>query len=160
MSVDVSVAFSAILVATVVVGLFSKRVSVSLIALFYSSLMIGIIFAVFGSILVGLLQIITFAGAVSVMLLTAVLMTGESKLELGVSASKLALVMISVVGVAVASFTILLGLPVGSSAVGNTFSPANLLQFVWQFRPWDLLILMIVFASAMVVVVNLFSRES
>ena len=32
-------------------------------------------------------------------------------------------------------------------------------SFLWEFRPWDLLILITVFASAMVTIANLFSRE-
>jgi NADH:ubiquinone oxidoreductase subunit 6 (subunit J) len=159
-SVDIALTISAILVATALIALFSKRVSVSLIALFYSSIMIGIIFTVYGAIIVGLLEIITFAGAVSVMLLSAILMTGESRLDIGASGPKLALVLTSLGVVAIASFAMLLDLPVASSAPESAFSPSSLLQFVWEFRPWDLLILLIVFASAMIVVTNLLSKES
>jgi hypothetical protein len=54
------------------------------------------------------------------------------------------------------------GLPNSSSASTTSvgpYSPSNLLQFVWEYRPWDLLILLVIFASAMVVVTNLFSKE-
>jgi NADH:ubiquinone oxidoreductase subunit 6 (subunit J) len=162
MSVDVALFLSVVLLVAVVVALFSKSVTVSLIALFYASITLGITFTLYGSILVGLLEIITFAGAISVMLLTAILMIGESKLDIGASKLKLVVVGIAIV---IASFATALvlerGLPLSSSSAtgGTIFSPSDLLQFIWQFRPWDLLILLIIFASAMVVVTNLFSKE-
>jgi NADH:ubiquinone oxidoreductase subunit 6 (subunit J) len=123
---------------------------------FYSSLVLGIIFTAYGSALIGVFEIITFAGAVSVLLLTAVLMTGESRLDIGASKTKLILVAASVAVVTVATFTILAGLPSGSASQTSV----NLVQFVWEFRPWDLLILVVIFASAMVVVSNLSSQVS
>jgi NADH:ubiquinone oxidoreductase subunit 6 (subunit J) len=149
------------LVAAVVVALFSKSVSVSLIGLFYASIATGLIFTIYGSILVGLLEIITFAGAVSVLLLTAILMTGESKLDIGATKLKIVLLVMSLAVVVVASLSLLTGLPIPSSASTkpSSLAPADLLQFVWQYRPWDLLILLVVFASAMVAVTNLFSKE-
>jgi NADH:ubiquinone oxidoreductase subunit 6 (subunit J) len=159
-SFDVALAASVILVATALISLFSKRVSVSLISLFYASIMLGIIFTVYGAILVGLLEIITFAGAVSVMLLSAILMTGESNLDIGASWPRLALVLTSLAAVSIASFYVLMNLSVVSPSSTTSFSPSSLLQFVWEFRPWDLLILLTVFASAMVVVANLLSKET
>jgi hypothetical protein len=162
MSVDVALFLSAILLVAIVLALFSKSVTVSLIALFYASIILGITFTLYASILVGLLEIITFAGAISVMLLTAILMIGESRLDIGASKLKLVIVGTAIVIVSFATALALeRGLPPGSgSATGvSTFSPSDLLQFIWQFRPWDLLILLIIFASAMVVVTNLFSKE-
>lgn len=158
MSSEVAVVLSAILIVTASAALFSKSVSISLIMLFYSSLVLGVIFAAFGNILVGVLEIITFAGAVSVMLLTTVLITGESRLDLGANKIKFSLLGGSIGATAIATFTILSRLPVGSASANLQLIP-NLFQFVWEFRPWDLLILLIVFTSAMVVVVNLFSQE-
>lgn len=159
MSSELAIGLSLVLVITAAVALFSKSVSISLIMLFYSSLVLGVIFASYGGILVGVLEIITFAGAVSVLLLTTVLMTGESRLDLGASKMKLGLVIGSIAAATIASFTIFTGLPPIAGSV-NPQSIANLFQFVWEFRPWDLLILLIVFTSAMVVVVNLFSKEN
>jgi len=162
MSVDVALFLSTILLIAVVVALFSKSVTVSLIALFYASITLGIAFALYGSVLVGLLEIITFAGAISVMLLTAILMIGESKLDIGASKLKLVVVGTTIVIVSFATALIMeRGLPLSSSSSTgvSTFSPSDLLQFIWEFRPWDLLILLIIFASAMVVVTNLFSKE-
>lgn len=158
MSSEIAILISAILVATAVSALVSKSVSVSLIMLFYSSLIVGIIFTAYGSTIIGLFEIITFAGAISVMLLTTVLMTGESTLKIGTNKLDIAIVLIAVAVVALAS-TLSLRVLTAQSTSGSNLT-AELLQFLWQFRPWDMLILLVVFTSAMVVVVNLFSRES
>jgi NADH:ubiquinone oxidoreductase subunit 6 (subunit J) len=149
---------SVALIVTVVVALFSKSVSVSLISLFYSSLVLGIIFATYGGIVVGLIHIITFAGAVSVLLLTVVLITGESKLMVGRRELALILVVLSVPIVAAASYESLLGLPRGAPQP-SIAGISSLFQFIWEFRPWDLLILIMVFAASMIAVVNLLSTS-
>lgn len=156
---EVALLLSAALIVTVLVALFSKSVSISLICLFYSSLLLGIIFATYGGVLVGLVHIITFAGAVSVMLLTVVLMTGESKLIVGKRELAMILVVISVPVVGVAAYEVLQGLPQTSSQP-TIPGITTLFQFIWQFRSWDLLILIMVFAASMVSVVNLLSSPS
>jgi NADH:ubiquinone oxidoreductase subunit 6 (subunit J) len=156
---EIALLLSAALIATVIVALFSKTVSISLISLFYSSLLLGIIFATYDGILVGLVHVITFAGAVSVMLLTVVLMTGESSLAVGRRELAVILVVVSVPLVAVAGYEILGGLP--ESTVQPTIAGvSSLFEFIWQYRPWDLLILIMVFAASMVAVVNLLSSPS
>jgi NADH:ubiquinone oxidoreductase subunit 6 (subunit J) len=157
-STDVALLASAVLLVTAATALFSKKISVSLIMLFYSSLTLGLIFTLYGSILVGLLHIITFAGAVSVLMLTSFLMTGESKMEVKTGASVAAVLGGILVVAVVAAYELLAGLP--STAAAAVPPPTELFQFIWQFRPWDLLILLMVFASSMIVVVNLFSKES
>lgn len=146
------------MVATAATALYSRRVSTSLIMLFYSSLTLGIIFTLYGSVLVGLLHIITFAGAVSVLLLTAVLLTGESDLRLGASTSRAALTGGILVVIASASAFLFGAIPAGSAA--QEPNPESVLEFLWLYRPWDLLILLMVLASSMVVIVNLFSKEA
>ena len=91
-------------------------------------------------------------------LLTTVLMTGESKLNIGTDKLGITIVLITVAIVAVAAALSFRLLPTQTFAEGSL--PTELLQFLWQFRPWDMLILLVVFTSAMVVVVNLFSKES
>lgn len=159
MSTEVAVFLSVALVITVVIALFAKSVSVSLIMLFYSSLLLGIIFATYGGLVVGLVHIITFAGGVSVLLLTVVLMTGESKLIIGSRQLALILIAVSIPVLAAASYELLQGLP---QAVTQEPIPgvSSLFQFVWRFRPWDLLILIMVFATSMVSVVNLLSSPT
>lgn len=158
MSNEVALLTSAALLGTAVTALYSKRVSVSLIMLFYSSIILGVVFTFYGSALIGVLHIITFAGAVSVMLLTAVLMTGESNLSIGASAGKASLIGAALVVTVVAAALLFGGLPSNLGAQ-PTPSPTATLQFIWLYRPWDLLILLMIFASSMVVVVNLFSKE-
>jgi NADH:ubiquinone oxidoreductase subunit 6 (subunit J) len=149
---------SGVLVVTVLIALFSKKVSISLIALFYSSIMLGVIFTIFGDTLAGLLTMVTFAGAVSVLLLTVILMTGESKLDIGAGRVTLGLTALTL-AVAVASiYALASGLP---GAVGGNYPDISqdMISFVWQYDPWDLLILITVFASAMLGVTNLLSSE-
>ena len=155
---EVAILLSVALVATVGASLFSRSISVSLIMLFYSSLILGTIFASYGSIVVGMVHVITFAGAMSVMLLTVVLMTGESKL--GIGSRRLALI-ISAAGlpvIAAAAYELLKS--TFASPAQQVSGAATLFQFIWEFRPWDLLILIMVFASSMLVVVNLLSRTA
>ena len=150
-------ALSAALIATAVLALRATKVSTSLILMFYSSVILGVTFTLYSDALAGLVVMVTFAGAVSVLLLTVILMTGESKLGLGARrlASLLTLLTALVVGAAAYSL---------ASGEGGPASPPpdislQLLAFIWDYRQWDLLILMVVFASAMVTVVSLFSRE-
>jgi NADH:ubiquinone oxidoreductase subunit 6 (subunit J) len=155
MAGEVALLLSAALLVTVISALFSRSMSTTLISMFYASLVVGLIFTLYQGILVGLLHIIIFAGAVSVMLLTVVLMTGETDLGIGKRslAALLSAVTILIVG---ASFYSLFSTLPSELAEAPTMS---ILEFVWVFRPWDLLILVIIFASAMTVVVNLLSKE-
>jgi NADH:ubiquinone oxidoreductase subunit 6 (subunit J) len=154
----IALAIAVALLATVVVALFSKKVSSSLIALFYSSILLGVIFTVYGDVLVGLLTMVTFAGAISVLLLSVILITGESKLEIRAGRASLGLTALTL-AVAVSSIYVLTsGLPGVQNTPFADLSTA-VLVFAWQFRPWDLLILVTVFASSMLAVVNLLSRS-
>jgi NADH:ubiquinone oxidoreductase subunit 6 (subunit J) len=146
------------LMATVIVALFSKKVSISLIALFYSSITMGVIFTIFGDSLVGLLTMVTFAGAVSVLMLTVILMTGESKLDIGSGKTTLGLTALTL-AVALASIYSLVSSWSGPLGGDYPDISQSVMSFVWQYRPWDLLILVTVFASAMMGVTNLLSRE-
>lgn len=151
----VAIFLSIALISTIGVALLSKSVSISLITLFYASLILGIIFATYGGIVVGLLHIITFAGAISVMLLTVVLMTGESKLVIGSRQIAVTLIILSIPIIGAAAYELLQGLPSSVSV-----SPSSsLFEFLWEFRPWDLLILIMVFASSMIAVANLLSKR-
>jgi NADH:ubiquinone oxidoreductase subunit 6 (subunit J) len=144
------------LVATAGAALFSKNVSSSLIALFYSSLVLGIAFTFYGDALLGLLTMVTFAGAVSVLLLTVILMTGEPKLDIGARRLGLSLIPFTVV-VGLASFVAIS--PGGGGGVVAADNSMEVFGFVWTLRPWDLLILIVVFASAMVAVASMFGGE-
>ena len=151
-------ALAAALVVTAVAALGAKKVSTSLIMLFYSSVVLGVTFTLYNDAFVGLVHMATFAGAVSVLLLTVILMTGESNLAMG--GRPLGLVLVGVTAlVVVASLSTLTG---GISVLAPT-PPGDIslqvLSVLWNFRPWDLLIIIMVFASSMVAVVSLLSRE-
>lgn len=152
----VAVLFSAALVACVSAALIAKKVSVSLIALFYAALVLGLTFTFYGDALIGLLTMVTFAGAVSVLLLTVILITGESSLPLGRLAPATLLVP-AAAAVGVASIVVLFPAQAGNLAASD--SSLAVVGFAWTLRPWDLLILMVVFAAAMLSVVNLFGGE-
>jgi NADH:ubiquinone oxidoreductase subunit 6 (subunit J) len=149
---------SGALVATVAFALFSTKVSSSLIALFYSSMILAVIFTISGDALLGLVQMATFAGAVSVLTLSVILMTGESRLGLGVRKLGLAAVL-ALVAFAAAAFYAIKGGPVSPFPGSYTDLSNQVLTLLWVDRPWDLLILVMAFASAMVTISNLMSRE-
>ena len=154
----VPLVLACILLVTVVVALFSKKVSTSLISLFYSSIVLGITFTVYGDALVGVLTMVTFAGAISVLLLSVILLTGKDNLDIGAGTFTLGL---TGLGLAVAGscvYALVSGFATGPGRSIPDIS-SDILAFAWQFRPWDLLILVTVFAAAMLVVTNLLSRE-
>ena len=147
---------SGALFATVAVSLLSTKVSNSLIALFYASVVLGVAFTVYGDGLLGLLTMITFAGAISVLLLSVVLITGESKLGLG--ARKMALWAVPVAAL-IGGVSILAVFSGQAGGLASTDSSLGVLNFLWTLRPWDLLILMVVFAGGMVAIVSLLGGE-
>lgn len=149
---------SGALVATVAFALFSTRVSSSLIALFYSSVILAVIFTISGDALLGVVQMATFAGAVSVLTLSVILMTGESRLGLGVRKLGLAAV-VALLAFAAATFFTIYGGTASAFPTSYTDLSSQVLVLLWVDRPWDLLILIMAFASAMVTISNLMSRE-
>ena len=152
----VALLISGALFVTVAASLLSSKVSTSLIALFYSSIVLGIGFTVYGDGLLGLLTMITFAGAISVLLLSVVLITGESKIDLG--ARKLALGAVPLVAaIAGVSLTVVFSGQAGGIATSD--SSLAVLSFLWTLRPWDLLMLIVGFGAAMVGIVKMLGRE-
>ena len=155
MTGEIALLLSAALLVTVISALFSRSMSITLIMMFYASLVLGVIFTIYQGILVGLLHIVTFAGAVSVMLLTVVLMTGQTELDIGKRPLAILLGTVTILVVAAASYSLFSTVPTGVQQA----QPMNILSFVWTYRPWDLLILVIIFSGAMTAVVNLLSKE-
>ncbi len=155
MSGEVALLLSAALLVTVIAALFSKSMSITLIMLFYSSLILGVIFTFYGAIVVGLLHVITFAGAISVIFLAVILMTGQSDLDIGRRRLLLLVSTVTILVVAAASYQLFSGSLTGSGQL----QAGDLLSFIWTYRPWDLLILVVVFACAMIAIANLLSRE-
>lgn len=155
----VAILLSATLLLTVVAALLARKVSVSLILLFYASLLLGVIFTVYDDVLIGLVTMITFAGAVSVLILTVVLMTGQSVMGAATRPSQLLVVAAGAAVVAVAAYSLFSAAPGGAPQAAGDIS-LQLFGFLWAFRPWDLLILVTVFAASMVSVTSLLSGES
>jgi hypothetical protein len=152
----VPILLSGALFATVAAALISSKVSNSLIALFYTSMVLGITFTVYGDALLGLLTMITFAGAISVLLLSVVLITGESKLNLGARGLALAAgPLVALIGAI--SIAIIFSGRAGGQEVPDT--SLSVLTFLWTLRPWDLLILVTVFGGAMVSIISLLGSE-
>jgi len=155
MTGEIALLLSAALLVTVMSALLSRNMSITLIMMFYASLVLGVIFTIYQGILIGLLHIVTFAGAVSVMLLTVVLMTGQTELDIGKRPLAVLLGTVTILVVAAASYSLFSTVPNGVQQA----QPMNILSFVWTYRPWDLLILVIIFSGAMTAVVNLLSKE-
>jgi hypothetical protein len=155
MAGEVALLLSAALLVTVLGALFSRSMSITLIMMFYASIVLGVIFTIYQGILVGLLHIVTFAGAVSVMLLTVVLMTGQTDLNIGKRPLALFIAAVTILVVAAASYSLFSAAP----GVVQPQQAMNILAFIWTIRPWDFLILVIVFSAAMAAVVNLLSKE-
>ena len=116
MSSELALTIAASLIVTTATALFSKKMSVSLIMLFYSSITLGVIFTLYGSVLVGLLHIVTFAGAIPVILLTVIMMTGESNLEIGANRLTIILLTLTLLTVAIASYSLFSYLPIKQSS--------------------------------------------
>jgi hypothetical protein len=157
LAVEVALLLCAALLITVIAAIFSKSISVTIIMLFYASLVLGVIFTIYQGVVIGLLHITTFAGAMSVMLLTVVLMTGEERLDIGKRSFGALLAVVTILIVAASSYSLFSNAPTQQTAPQSTMS---ILTFVWMFRPWDLLILIIIFAAAMIAVANLLTKEA
>jgi hypothetical protein len=155
--VEVAILLCAALLVTVIAAIFSKSISITIIMLFYASIVLGLIFTIYQGVVIGLLHITTFAGAMSVMLMTVVLMTGEEKLDIGNKNLAAILAAVTILVVAASSYSLFSNTP--PSPQTNLPSTMEILSFIWTFRPWDLLILVIVFAAAMIGVVNLLSSK-
>ena len=152
----VALLISGALFVTVGASLLSSKVSNSLICLFYSSIVLGITFTLYGDGLLGLLTMITFAGAISVLLLSVVLITGESKLDLGARKIALGAVPLAAAIGGISLLTIFSG---QAGGLATSDSSLSVLNFLWTLRPWDLLILIVVFAAAMVAIISLLGRD-
>ena len=148
---------SGALLALVAAALLSSKVSSSLILLFYASVVLGTIFTVYGDSLVGLLQMITFAGAVSVLLLTVILMTGQSDLAMGARWTAFIGLLATLAVTAASAYALFAG-PAAASSLQASDISFDVFSFIWQYRQWDILILVMVFASAMMAVTNLLSE--
>jgi hypothetical protein len=152
----VALLISGALFVTVAMSLLSSKVSYSLISLFYASIVLGVGFTIYGDGLLGLLTMITFAGAISVLLLSVVLITGESKIGLGAREFALGAIPLAA---AIGGISLLAVFSGKAGGLPSSDSSLAVLNFLWTLRPWDLLILIVVFAGAMVAIVSLLGKE-
>jgi NADH:ubiquinone oxidoreductase subunit 6 (subunit J) len=151
-----------LLVASSVSALLVRRLLWSLILLFYSSLLFGGILFWYGAVYAGLFHIITFAGAVSVMFMIILMLVGQDQPETGGSRrASIFGAVIAVVGLIL--FTIIMGqlAPVPNRIAETSIvnASANDLSFLWSYWSWDVVFVIVPVSAAVLVLVNLFSKE-
>jgi NADH:ubiquinone oxidoreductase subunit 6 (subunit J) len=167
MSYDTTLILGVMLVGVTFVALTLRKLVWSLILLFYSSIIFGLLLMTFGATFAGLFHIITFAGAVSVLFMVIMMIVGGQTLTAKDKLGKenyvgmlLALLAAIPLILLVSNFQ---SLPnrVNEQAQLSTLvtQPEGALGFLWLMRSWDLLLVVILVAAAMLGVMNLFSRE-
>ncbi len=167
MTPELPALLAVLLVGTALAALLFERLVYSLIALFYSGLLLGAVFLLYGASYAGLFQIITFAGAVSVMFMVILMLVGREPTPSGPSFSPERLIGY---GLAIGGFVVVLVilsqfalLPIRIDEAGVTQSLGiptdDPLMFLWSLRSWDLMFLLILISAAIAGIVNLFSKE-
>jgi NADH:ubiquinone oxidoreductase subunit 6 (subunit J) len=154
------------LVGVTIVALMVRKLVWSLIMLFYASIIFGLILVTYGASFAGLFHIITFAGAVSVLFMVILMIVGGQALsytdklrrENYVGVALAVMVAIPLV-LLVSNFAPLPNsIDEQSQLAELPFQINGPLGFLWNIRSWDLLLVVILVAAAMLGVMNLFSR--
>ena len=167
MAIELTILLSALLIGVTLSALLIKRLVYSLIMLFYSGLLLGCIFLAYGASYAGLFQIITFAGAVSVMFMVILMLIGGESTPTGqrISREQVVGLGLSIMGFLVVS-TILWQFGPSPTPVEETvlaqqmgFATDDPLSFLWSLRSWDVLFLVILVSAALAGILNLFSKE-
>jgi NADH:ubiquinone oxidoreductase subunit 6 (subunit J) len=164
---EIALVLGAMLVGVTLVALMIRRLVWSLIMLFYSSIVFGLLLMSYGATFAGLFHIITFAGAVSVLFMVILMIVGGEALSstgklgkenfLGMILAVLAAIPLLVL---VSNFQPLPNVMSEQAQLsGLATQPDGPLGFLWIMRSWDLLLVVILIAAAMLGVMNLFSRE-
>jgi len=165
MSFDVTFLLGTMLVGVTIVALMVRKLVWSLILLFYSSIVFGLLLISYGATFAGLFHIITFAGAVSVLFMVILMIVGGQALSDKIGRENLTGMILAVLAaiplvIVVSNFQPFpVRLDERTQLLGLTSQPNNPLAFLWALRSWDLLLLVILVAAAMLGVMNLFSRE-
>lgn len=165
MSFDITFILGTMLVGVTIVALMVRKLVWSLILLFYSSIVFGLILISYGATFAGLFHIITFAGAVSVLFMVILMIVGGEALsdKLGkenLTGMILALLAAIPLIMLVSNFQPFPGRLNEQTQLASLASQADSpLGFLWALRSWDLLLVVILVAAAMLGVMNLFSRE-
>lgn len=165
MTYEITLILGVMLVSVTLVALMIRKLVWSLILLFYSSIIFGLILMAYNAVFAGLFHIITFAGAVSVLFMVILMIVGGQGLSFdrlrkenyvgmiltGLSAIPLVLIL--------SNFAPLPNrLDEKSQLSQIVLQPNGPLAFLWTLRAWDLLLVVILVAAAMLGVMNLFSR--
>jgi len=164
---EIALVLGVMLVGVTFVALMIRRLVWSLIMLFYSSIVFGLLLMSYGATFAGLFHIITFAGAVSVLFMVILMIVGGQALSytdklgkenfLGMILAVLAAMPLIVL---VSNFEPLTNVMTEQAQLsGLATQPDGPLGFLWLMRSWDLLLVVVVVAAAMLGVMNLFSRE-
>jgi NADH:ubiquinone oxidoreductase subunit 6 (subunit J) len=164
---EIALVLGVMLVGVTFVALMIRRLVWSLIMLFYSSIVFGLLLMSYGATFAGLFHIITFAGAVSVLFMVILMIVGGQALSyteklgkenfLGMILAVLAAIPLIVL---VSNFEPLPNVMTEQAQLsGLATQPDGPLGFLWLMRSWDLLLVVIVVAAAMLGVMNLFSRK-
>ena len=167
MSFEISLLLGTMLVGVTVAALMIRKLVWSLILLFYSSIVFGLLLMSYGAAYAGLFHIITFAGAVSVLFMVILMIVGGQTLSYADKLGKenytgmiLAVLAAIPLVILVSNFDPFPGrLNEQTQLAGLTVQPDSPLAFLWALRSWDLLLLVVLVAAAMLGIMNLFSRE-
>lgn len=167
MAIELTILLSALLIGVTLSALLIKRLVYSLIMLFYSGLLLGCIFLADGASYAGLFQIITFAGAVSVMFMVILMLIGGEPTPIGqrISREQVIGLGLSIMGfLVVASILWQFGpspIPAEETVLARQmgFATDDPLSFLWSLRSWDILFLVILVSAALAGILNLFSKE-
>ena len=167
MSFQVALILGMMLVGVTIVALMVRKLVWSLILLFYSSIIFGLLLMTYGAAFAGLYHIITFAGAVSVLFMVILMVVGGEALSYMDKLGKENFAGMLLALLAAIPLVILLSnfepfpsrMDEQLQLSGLATRPAEPLGFLWLLRSWDLLLIVILVAAAMLGVMNLFSRE-
>ena len=165
MTYEITLILGVMLVTVTLLALMIRKLVWSLILLFYSSIIFGLILMAYDAVFAGLFHIITFAGAISVLFMVILMIVGGQALSYdrlrkenyvgmiltGLSGIPLVLIL--------SNFTPLPNMLDEKAQLSQmALQPNDPLAFLWTLRAWDLLLVVILVAAAMLGVMNLFSR--
>ena len=162
MTEPVPLILAVLLVASSISALFVRRLLWSLILLFYSSLLLGGILFWYGAVYAGLFHIITFAGAVSVMFMIILMIVGQDQPKTtGFKRSSLLGIPLAIAGFLIFAVAMDRIVPASDRVQESSLvtGSANDLTFLWKFQSWDLIFAILPITAAVLVLVNLFSKE-
>ena len=162
MTEPVPLILAVLLVASSISALLVHRLLWSLILLFYSSLLLGGILFWYGAVYAGLFHIITFAGAVSVMFMIILMLVGQDQPETASFKGPSTLgALLATIGLVLFLISIEQLVPAPNRIVESSIVNASVndLSFLWSFWSWDAVFVIVPVTAAVLVLVNLFSKE-